>query len=243
MYLVGCMCFASDWGVRMFDVLEEKEVKADSIPFEIEDGRPLHVHFAPDGSILSVGTRNGEQIMLGDLHLVLDNQGFTHCSLRFPFPGIVHNFLARLPALYASYGTRVAYLSSLREVSVVDGTSSRRPDMVSVSLEPAFLALGPYHLAAGINSHVVYYNCKDSSMIGQQEYLGAVSELRLNDKYAAVLSEGQITLHFIESAAGKVQRKTFPGETSRYITCRNYGILMALGMDSDTYDDGAVLAL
>ena len=83
-------------------------------------------------------------------------------------PGIVHNFLARLPAIYASYGARIAYLSSLREVSIVDSATSRRPDIVSVSLEPAFLALGPYHLAAGINNHVVYYHCSDSSMITEQ---------------------------------------------------------------------------
>ena len=49
----------SDWGVRMFDVLEEKEVKGDSVPFEMEDGRPMHVQWSPDGSILSVGTRSG----------------------------------------------------------------------------------------------------------------------------------------------------------------------------------------
>ena len=52
-----------------------------------------------------------------------------------------------------------------------------------------------------------------------QEYLGTVTELRLNDKYTAILSEGQITLHVIEQdqQAGKLQRKIFPGERRRRI--------------------------
>jgi hypothetical protein len=107
---------------------------------------------------------------------------FTPCShIRVPksnplcgLSGIVHNFLARLPAIHASYGTRIAYLSSLREVSIVDGSTSRRADTIPVAIEPAFLALGPFHLAVGMNNHVIYYRCVDMAQIGEQEYLGKV---------------------------------------------------------------------
>ena len=86
----------------------------------------------------------------------------------------MHNFLARLPAIYASYGTRIAYLSSLREVSIADGSNERRAEVIPVALEPAFLSMGPNHLGVGINNHVIYYRCQDRAQIAEQEYLGKV---------------------------------------------------------------------
>jgi WD repeat-containing protein 19 len=130
----------------------------------------------------------------------------------------VLNYLARLPSIYASYGTRMAYLSSLREVSVADGGGERASDVVPVALEPAFLALGPQHLAVGINNHVMFYRVKDRAQVNEQEYLGKVLELRLNDRFAAVLSEDQIMLHAIEPGprtAGQPNKKTFPGDLRR----------------------------
>lgn len=45
-----------------------------------------------------------------------------------------------------------------------------------------------------------------------QEYLGKVTELKMNDKYAAILSEDQITLHAIDQPRNSnSQRKCFPG--------------------------------
>jgi hypothetical protein len=52
--------WCSDWGIKVFDVLEEKDVKGDGVPLDVaDDGRPLSVHWAPDGQILSVTTRLG----------------------------------------------------------------------------------------------------------------------------------------------------------------------------------------
>lgn len=53
-------------------------------------------------------------------------------------------------------------------MSVLDGATNRRADVIPVSLEPAFLALGPHHLAVGINNHVVYYRCHDMNVINEQ---------------------------------------------------------------------------
>lgn len=73
----------SDWGVKLFDVLEEKEAKSDSVPFEMEDGRPLRVHWSPDGQILSVSTRNGEKGVRQIPPLSLPREGRHQCLLWF----------------------------------------------------------------------------------------------------------------------------------------------------------------
>jgi hypothetical protein len=35
--------------------------------------------------------------------------------------------------------------------------------------------------------------------VNQRDYLGTVEEVRLNERFAAVLSEGRVQLHFIEA--------------------------------------------
>ena len=55
-YLSPC----SDWGIKIFDVLEEKEVKSDAVPVDLGyDGRPLTIEWSPDGQILTMTTRIG----------------------------------------------------------------------------------------------------------------------------------------------------------------------------------------
>jgi WD repeat-containing protein 19 len=70
--------------------------------------------------------------------------------------GIVQNFLARMPKIYDHYNN---YLSSLRELSIIDVTGRDNPIHISVSIEPAFVAIGPRHVAVGMNNRVWYYRC------------------------------------------------------------------------------------
>lgn len=96
--------------------------------------------WCPDGQILSVATATGD----------------------------VFNFLTRMPTVHASCGSRVAYLSSLREVSVIDCSRSlERPSRVPVDIEPTILALGPMHVAVGMNDRVIFYRAsgKDTSQV------------------------------------------------------------------------------
>jgi WD repeat-containing protein 19 len=91
---------------------------------DFENGRIHNICWSPDGQILTVGTSNGN----------------------------VYNFLAKMSVLSAKYKTNVAFLSSLREVSIVDAARSRgtnRSIDVTLKLEPSFIALGPRHIAAG----------------------------------------------------------------------------------------------
>lgn len=106
-----------------------KEIVEDAVPFS--DGDSIcGLTWCPDGQILTVATAAGD----------------------------VFNFLARMPTVHASSGPRVAYLSSLREVSVVDASrSGEKPLTVPVDIEPTIVALGPCHVAVAMNDRVIFY--------------------------------------------------------------------------------------
>ena len=109
--------------------------------------------------------------------------------------------------------TNIAYLSSLREISVVNTVSRLKPLSVPVGMEPTFVGLGGGHVAVGMNNRIMYYRCdaEDVGKVGEQDYVGTVEAVKLNDKFTAVLSDQQVTLHLIEPVkGGGPQRKTFP---------------------------------
>lgn len=73
-------------------------------------------------------------------------------------------------------------------------------------MEPSFIAVGQYHLAAGMNNRVWFYDLtrsqpgnEDAPMkLKDRQYLGGVTSIRLNPEYASVLFEGKLLLHMIE---------------------------------------------
>ena len=67
-----------------------QEVKSEALYLDKNDGMAETVGWSPDGQILSVSTSNG----------------------------FVVNYLARMPTIHDSCGSRVGYVSSLREISV-----------------------------------------------------------------------------------------------------------------------------
>lgn len=106
-----------------------KQIHEETVAVSAEDGI-CGLAWCPDGQILSVATTAGD----------------------------VFNFLARMPTVHASCGTRVAYLSSLREVSVIDvSRSGEKPLKVPVDIEPTIVALGPLHVAVAMNDRVIFY--------------------------------------------------------------------------------------
>lgn len=73
--------------------------------------------------------------------------------------------------------------------------------------EPSFIAVGPYHLAAGMNNRVWFYDLSKQQasvedaplLIKDRQYLGVVTSIKLNVEYASVLYEGKIQLHMVRS--------------------------------------------
>lgn len=185
-------------GLKVMNMTDFSEIEADGFVLEdVEENEAHAIAYAPEAQILTVAT-------LG---------------------GIVQNFLARMPNVTATYKTYVAYLSSLRELAIVDTLERRDPIQIKVSIEPSFLALGPGHVAVGMNNRVWFYRCdgeeeptkgrrkvtSSRAIVNEQEYLGSVESVRLNKKYAAIYTGGKVIVHAIEPEVGHQEKhKVFP---------------------------------
>ncbi|KAF4071641.1 hypothetical protein AMELA_G00275630 [Ameiurus melas] len=122
--------------------------------------------------------------------------------------GRLHVYLTKLPILGHSCGTRIAYLTSLLEVTVANQVEGEAAVTVAVEVEPNFIAVGPYHLAVGMNNRAWFYS------------MGDRASLCLNCDYAAALFEGKVQLHMIEGEDQDVQEdrqtKLFPDPDQKY---------------------------
>ncbi|NXR07955.1 WDR19 protein, partial [Semnornis frantzii] len=136
--------------------------------------------------------------------------------------GSLHVFLTKLPILGDACGTRIAYLTSLLEVTIANHVEQEQPLTVSVEVEPSFVAVGVYHLAVGMNSRAWFYGLGENSAkkLKDVEYLGTVASMHLNSDYAAALFEGKVQLHMIESEGldSQEERETrlFPADDDNY---------------------------
>ncbi|CAM9385562.1 unnamed protein product, partial [Hapterophycus canaliculatus] len=166
---------AGPTSIKLVNMKTYKEISEEQIPTSAEDGGICGLAWCPDGQILTVATGAGD----------------------------VFNFLARMPTVHASFGPCVAYLSSLRQVSVLDAArSGDKPLSVSVAIEPTIVGLGPAHVAVAMNDRVIFYRAtrKDKSQVcvAEREYNGRVTEVRLNSTCAAVLCGSKVILQRVE---------------------------------------------
>nr|KAF6503461.1 WD repeat domain 19 [Molossus molossus] len=111
--------------------------------------------------------------------------------------GSLHVFLTKLPILGDACSTRIAYLTSLLEVTIANPVEGELPITVSVDVEPNFVAVGLYHLAVGMNNRAWFYVLGENGVkkLKDMEYLGTVASVCLHSDYAAALFEGKIQLH------------------------------------------------
>uniref|UniRef100_A0A8C2H4P6 WD repeat domain 19 n=1 Tax=Cyprinus carpio TaxID=7962 RepID=A0A8C2H4P6_CYPCA len=136
--------------------------------------------------------------------------------------GSLHVFLTKLPILGDSSGTRIAYLTSLLEVTVDNQVEGESPVAIAVEVEPSFIAVGPYHVAVGMNNRAWFYALGDGGVerVKDTEYLGTVASMCLNCDYAAALFEGKVQLHVIDGDEQVVQEdrqtKLFPEPDQKY---------------------------
>ncbi|XP_066242265.1 WD repeat-containing protein 19 [Saccopteryx leptura] len=115
--------------------------------------------------------------------------------------GSLHVFLTKLPILGDACSTRIAYLTSLLEVTVANPVEGEPPITVSVDVEPNFVAVGLHHLAVGMNNRAWFYVLGENGVkkLKDVEYLGTVASVCLHSDYAAALFENKVQLHLIES--------------------------------------------
>lgn len=68
--------------------------------------------------------------------------------------GQLYAYVVSVPAISAAWGSTLAYCISLQEVLVVDTVNKGTQARIVIATEPAFIALGPYHIAVGMNNKV-----------------------------------------------------------------------------------------
>jgi len=83
---------------------------------------------------------------------------------------------------------------------------------MDLEIEPGFVQLGQQHFAVGINSSIWYYrwrqdafgqvDLKGVTLVCKRDYFGTIKSVCLNDTWTAVLSDGVVTLHMIETQNG-----------------------------------------
>ncbi|XP_060531606.1 WD repeat-containing protein 19 isoform X2 [Cylas formicarius] len=168
-----------DNSVKLHDLNNLQETSSViNLPQEAGLGR---ISWSPEGQLLAVCTRGGS----------------------------VNVYVSHMQLLASICAPRIAILSSLTEIGLYNYTpdkSKLTPIFINLESEPSFIAVGQYHLAAGLNNRVWFYDLtkpdpdiEDMPLkLTDRQYLGGVSNVKLNPEYAAVLFEGKIQLHMIE---------------------------------------------
>uniref|UniRef100_A0A665WLD9 Uncharacterized protein n=1 Tax=Echeneis naucrates TaxID=173247 RepID=A0A665WLD9_ECHNA len=126
---------AASCGDNSIKIHELSELKEISNIFRLEDETKGldQLSWTDDGQLLAVSTQKGT----------------------------LHVFLTKLPLLCDSFGTRLAYLTSLLEVTVSNQVEGETPVTIELEVEPTFIAVGPYHLAVGMNNRAWFYALVD----------------------------------------------------------------------------------
>ena len=76
--------------------------------------------------------------------------------------GVVYVYVTKLPMHGATYRTTICHLSALQELTVAEPVDEyAKPTKVEIPVEPSFVAVGPYHLAAGFNNQAWIYALND----------------------------------------------------------------------------------
>ena len=115
------------------------------------DGSIAKVEWSPDGHVLCASTKRGQ----------------------------VATYLARMPLVHGACGDTVAYLSSLREITLVkSGTPEDDQNVIiPVGLEPSYLAVGPKHVGVGMNNAALFYDISTKEEVHKE----GVQRTRLAD--------------------------------------------------------------
>ncbi|XP_055372379.1 WD repeat-containing protein 19 [Condylostylus longicornis] len=148
--------------------------------------------------------------------------------------GSICTFVTKLQIIYAVSAPRIAILSSLAEVSIYSLTNDRKnkvPIKLNLEVEPSFIAIGPFHLAAGMNNHVWFYDLgrtlgESPMLLGDREFISEIKEVQINSDFCAALCTGHLILQSIETDNPNTKNKTtqsFPdaisGLSDAVITC------------------------
>lgn len=189
---------AASCGENTIKIHELHDLKDTSNVITLDEERSLeHMEWSEDGQLLAVSTSKGN----------------------------VHVFLSKLPLIGSALHSRVAYLTSLLEVTITSVLEQGQTLTISAEIEPTFVALGPFHLALGMNNRVWFYALGDLTVefIRDKEYLGTVKDIHLNADYCSVFFDGKVQLHILEGEGNEGdlseerESKLFPEQGKNYV--------------------------
>lgn len=90
--------------------------------------------------------------------------------------------------------------------SIVRNANNAPPPVsLQAQVEPGFIALGPQHVAAGMNNRVWYYALDSKQCVNEQEYVGTVESVSMSGTHSAVHIDGKIYLHDIMPSSNRTQ--------------------------------------
>ncbi|XP_043247202.1 WD repeat-containing protein 19-like isoform X3 [Amphibalanus amphitrite] len=192
---------AASCGDNVVKIHELQEMKEIWSVLSLDDEKSVdQVEWSDDGQLLAVGCSSGN----------------------------LHVYLSSLPILGGAAGTRIAVLTSLLEVTIMDYLRKEESIPFTVDVEPSFLGIGPFHLIVGMNNRAWIYligeGATSPELIRDREYLSTVESVRLNADYASILCDGVIQLHVLESESGESEEREgrlFPDPEHRdmKVTC------------------------
>lgn len=102
------------------------------INLEEERGALDKLGWSPDGQLLTISTQGG----------------------------MVYTYLAKLPTVGAATDSRLAYLTSLQEMTVLN--EEHDPPLkskIKLTVEPSTIAVGPFHAACAMNNSAWSVSC------------------------------------------------------------------------------------
>ncbi|KAI8820676.1 WD repeat-containing protein 19-like protein [Fimicolochytrium jonesii] len=180
--VLGKAASCGDNTVKVHELADLRDVYAVE---NIDDVSPLDkVQWSEDGQFLSTSTKDGS----------------------------IYTYVAQMPMLGSASGTAVAYLSGLREISVLDLTATLPPFRKELEMEPTHIALGGSYLGVVSRNSAGFFRFVDTptdaatngptladSLVMLKDYEQPVKRICMNGHYAAVLLEdGQLYVHSIQ---------------------------------------------
>ena len=111
----------------------------------------------------------------------------------------------KLPCVNCTYQTKIAYLSSLLEVTIIDIEQDKlnerdKFNKIQLDIEPTVIAINNTTFVACMNNRAYFYeldnlfnndnnllNNNDPDIIKEKEYSSIIKQIYMNDQYAAIL--------------------------------------------------------
>ena len=123
--------------IKTYELQDIKDVESIMSLEDVNQQNLYQLDWSEDGQLLAVSTQNGG----------------------------LHVFLTKLPLLASVHSHKIAYMTSLKEISIYDHLSKTKTDPLNLAIhiEPTFIALSSTNLAVGFNNRAWFYALQNES--------------------------------------------------------------------------------